>query len=109
MLFFFLFYFSVSLDSVFVISKKRILLKLVLGGVVSVAHFITGHEKARDCYLIFFGVFFASEGSSFRTFSFPLQLMLCCVAALKVSLHIITVLIIFSCLLGIIGFIFKLF
>ena len=63
--------------------ENRILLKpVVLGGVTSVANFITGREQTglnRICYFLFFGVFLAPEGS----LSSLLQLMLCRLAAVK--------------------------
>ena len=51
--------------------EKRVLLKPVLGGVASVAYFITGHEQTqcnRVCYFHFFGIFLASKRSDYSEF-----------------------------------------
>ena len=48
--------------------ENRILLKPTVGGVASVACFITGHEQTQSnqvCYFLFLGVFLASKGSNF--------------------------------------------
>ena len=48
--------------------ENRILLKLVLRGVASVANVITGHEQTqlnRVSHFLFFGVFLTSEGCNY--------------------------------------------
>ena len=48
--------------------ENRVLLKPMLGGVASVAYFITGHEQThlnQVCYCPFLGVFLASKISNY--------------------------------------------
>ena len=63
------------------------LLKPLLGGVVSIACFITSHEQTQlnlGCYLLYFGECIASKRSNYSEFVlFLLQLVLCRVTAVK--------------------------
>ena len=58
---------------------------MMLGGVASVAYFITGHEQTqlnRDLFFHFFGVFLASKGSNY------LELICNCSKFMKLSLTV---------------------